>query len=124
MTRQVWCSRLSFPDVPFCDSGAPEGEISEDSPKSLDTEPEVTSKREQGEDAVVLLETDSDLEDDEARDREVPEKKTMSFKKERRKTLEEYFLDPPELAVENAFQIPGLNSVWLHCSIVFYTKAF
>ena len=112
-------SSLSFLTFFSFNSGAPEAEVSEDSIKSLDTQPEITSKREQGEDAAVLKETESDLEvieDGKATDREVLDKRTSNSEaKERRKTLEEYFLDsPPELAVENAFQIPVLNSVQLH----------
>jgi hypothetical protein len=107
-------------------SGAPEGEVSGDSVKSLDTEPEITSKREQGE-----VKTGSGLEgvveDGEATDREVPEKRINSAKKKetRRKTLEEYFLDSPtELAVENAFQSPAVNSVLLHHRNCFLHKSF
>lgn len=43
-----------------------------------------------------------------------------SKKRERRKTLEEYFLDsPPELAVENAFQVSALNLVQHYSFIAF-----
>ncbi|KAG0587963.1 hypothetical protein KC19_2G205000 [Ceratodon purpureus] len=96
-------------------SGAPEVEVSEDSVKSLDTDPEITSKREQSEDDEVLVKTMSDLEiveDGKVTDEVLSEHWSDSAKKRgRRKTLEELFLDSPsELAVENAFQVQVTNT--------------
>ncbi|KAG0571155.1 hypothetical protein KC19_6G215300 [Ceratodon purpureus] len=87
-------------------SGPPE--VSEEgiTTSNLDAEPEVSSKREQdGDQAIFYLEsTDSELEE---RERESDLRTRSSRKRERRKTLKEYFLDsPPEHAVENAFQVP------------------
>lgn len=91
--------------------------MSDDCITSLDTEPEVSSKRELGEDVSYLRGTNSDLEemveDGETTDTVMCDKRTKSSKsRERRKTLEEYFLDsPPELAVENSSQVSALNLV-------------
>lgn len=113
-------------------SGVPE--ISEECITStVDAEPEVSSKREQDGEATFYLEsTDSDLEEI-VEERGSNLRTRSSVKRERRKTLQEYFLDsPPELAAENAFQVPPVDLVQLrlpastlfcclhvmHCSLV------
>ena len=90
----------------------------------MDTDPEITSKREQSEDDEVPVETMPDLEiveDGKVTDEVLSEHWSDSAKKRgRRKTLEELFLDSPsELAVENAFQVQVTNTVQLHRRIFF-----
>lgn len=81
-------------------SGAPE--VSEEGITSVDAEPEVNSKRQQDVDTGSPMETDSESEEI-VEEGETDLGTRSARKRERRKTLKEYFLDsPPEMAVENA----------------------
>ena len=84
----------------------------------MGAELEVNSKREQDGDAMIFYLTDSDSE--EILEKRASDLRTRSSRKrERRKTLHEYFLDsPPELAVENAIQVPPVDLV-LHLETLF-----
>lgn len=100
--------------------GAPEAEVSDDY-ISLDTEAEITSKRNPSDGGMILLESNSDVvkitDSGEVTDVGVLMGRAVSSSKtDRRKTLKEFFLDsPPELAVENIFQVPPSNMVIYKC---------
>ncbi|XP_024393565.1 uncharacterized protein [Physcomitrium patens] len=111
---QVFLDQPQFPVDEASTSGAPEAEVSDDY-ISLDTEAEITSKRNPSDGGMILLESNSDVvkitDSGEVTDVGVLMGRAVSSSKtDRRKTLKEFFLDsPPELAVENIFQVPPSN---------------
>jgi len=82
--------------------------VSEEGIISVDAEPEVNSKRQQDMDVGFPMEiTDSELEEMAEEGKGTDLRTRSARKRERRKTLKEYFLDsPPETAVN---QLPAME---------------